>query len=57
MTDVRKKQIMNANQRKSDNRFMWFTNLATSTGKEIIFYYVRKTRLQRELSLIRRINN
>ena len=50
----REKQIMNAKTIKTDNRFTWFTNLATSTAeRERIFYYVRKTRLQREYRLIR----
>ena len=49
ITDVREKQIMNAKSDKTDNRFTWFTNLATSTAERgRIFYYVRKTRLQRE---------
>ena len=33
ITDVREKQISNAKTIKSDNRFMWFTNLATSMAK------------------------
>ena len=50
---MREKQILNAKTIKSDNIFTWFTNLATSTTeRERIFYYVRKTRLQREFRLI-----
>ena len=46
ITDVREKQIMNSKAIKSDNRFMWFTNLATSTAeRERIFYYVRKNQI------------
>ena len=44
ITDVREKKIMNAKTIKSDNRFTWFTNLATSTAERgRIIYYMRRT--------------